>query len=766
MAVISGNEGNDNLVGTDGPDRINGRGGDDVISALGGADALAGGAGNDLLDGGMGADAMAGGTGNDTYIVDQEGDRVLESRPANGLDTVRSDVSYVLGAYLETLVLTGSASIDGAGNGQSNIINGNSGDNVLQGSAGDDELSGGDGNDRLEGGTGADIMIGGLGDDDYLVGIAEDLVIESSASGGIDQVRSYISYILSANLENLRLLGDAAIDGVGNARANTLIGNAAANGLAGADGADSLFGYGGNDSLDGGDGRDFLDGGADNDLMAGGLGNDIYEVDSRYDRVFEEDAAGGIDLVRSAVTFVLGDHVENLTLTGRAVTAGTGNDLDNVILGNAGDDILNGEAGNDVLDGGDGADTLQGGAGNDTFYIDDVGDRAFERVSGGGTDHVYSSVSFTLGPRLENLTLTGTASSGTGNREDNVIIGSLTANLLAGLEGNDQLYGGAGDDILDGGLGDDLIDGGGDRDMVDYSQASAGIQVDLNVATPQNVAGLGNDTLIGIEDVLGSRFDDALTGTAAANRLDGGDGNDVLNGVGRFNTLIGGNGDDELTGGGTLDGGEGSDVLIGVASGNSMTGGGGDDDLTGGGDLDGGAGNDSLRGGGRLFGGDGDDLLICDRDVADLLDGGAGDDWLEGAYGDDTLHGGTGNDVLIGGTANDAFVFDTPLDALTNVDYLADYRPRPENPDPDDLRPYRDTDRIHLDDAVFAALTVGQVVPLRYGSAAQDPADRIIYDSATGEIFYDADGTGAIEQILFARVDPGTAIVADDFLVI
>ena len=116
--------------------------------------------------------------------------------------------------------------------------------------------------------------------------------------------------------------------------------------------------------------------------------------------------------------------------------SGTGNTLDNIITGN---DVAN------TLDGGTGADSLLGGDGDDTYIVDNIGDKVTESA-GKGSDTVKSSVNFTLGADVENLTLTGTAISGTGNTLDNTIIGNASANTLDGAAGADSLSGGGGND--------------------------------------------------------------------------------------------------------------------------------------------------------------------------------------------------------------------------------------------------------------------------------------------------------------------------------
>ena len=349
------------------------------------ANIITGNAVANTLDGGVGADSLSGGGGNDTYIVDDLGDKVTELA-ASGTDIVQSAVNFVLGAELENLTLTGAA-ISGTGNTLANIITGNAIGNTLDGAAG------------------ADSLLGGDGDDTYVVDDLGDKVTELAANGA-DTVKSSVNFVLGAELENLTLTGTAAA-GTGNILANIITGNASANTLDGAAGADSLL---------------------------GGDGNDTYIVDNLDDLVTEL-AGKGTDTVQSGVNFTLGAELENLTLTGTAA-AGTGNILANIISGNASANTLDGAAG---------ADSLLGGDGNDTYIVDDLGDKVTE-LAANGTDIVKSSVSFTLGADIENLTLTGAAASGIGNTLGNIIIGNAAANTLDGAGGADSLSGGDGND--------------------------------------------------------------------------------------------------------------------------------------------------------------------------------------------------------------------------------------------------------------------------------------------------------------------------------
>lgn len=257
----------------------------------------------------------------------------------------------------------------------------------------------------------------------------------------------------------------------------TINGTANADTLTGKEGNDTLNGLAGNDTLIGGAGNDKLDGGTGADKMTGGTGNDTYIVDNTGDIVIEN-ANEGIDTVLSSITYTLGNNVENFTLTGTTAINGTGNALDNILIGNTAINTLTGGAGNDTLDGGAGADKLIGGTGNDTYVVDNTGDVITENANG-GTDTVQSSITYTLGANLENLTLTGTTTiNGTGNALKNTLMGNNAANILSG---------GAGDDILDGGLGNDTLIGGAGNDTYIY-RANQGVDSIDN-------AGGGTDTI-------------------------------------------------------------------------------------------------------------------------------------------------------------------------------------------------------------------------------------------------------------------------------
>jgi Ca2+-binding RTX toxin-like protein len=396
----TGDGADDTIVGDGFADRMDGGDGDDRLSGAGGNDNLTGGLGNDVLDGGADADRMAGGAGADTYYVDNFGDVIVEGADA-GIDSVYIGTQYTLGANLENLFLLGSGAINGTGNGLDNRLVGNDGANQLDGL---------DGNDRIDGKLGGDFMRGGAGDDLYTVDNLNDQVRED-ADEGTDTVRSYLSYTLPRNVENLQLLGTGDIDATGRPGVNVLNGNA---------------------------GNNVLDGRAGADTMTGGAGDDTYFVDDAGD-VVGDGANQGNDTVKAAVSYTLANNIENLILTGTANIDGTGNNQANNITGNNG---------NNVLDGKGGVDVLHGGQGNDTYHVDDPGDAVTES-NGQGFDTVVSSINFTLANNLENLTLVGGARlNGTGNGLANEIVGNAANNVLDGQKGNDTLTGGDGNDTF------------------------------------------------------------------------------------------------------------------------------------------------------------------------------------------------------------------------------------------------------------------------------------------------------------------------------
>ncbi len=317
-------------------------------------------------------------------------------------------------------------------------------------------------------------------------------------------------------------------------------------------------------------GNDVLTGGAGGDRLSGGAGHDTYTVNASGDVVVE--ASGqGIDLAKTTLAaYTLAANVENLTFIGAGNFAGTGNTLNNVINGAAGSDTLRGAGGNDSIYGSDGADQIFGGAqndglsgdagddwlvgeegrdflygwtgndvldggaendrmvgcaGDDTYVVNHSGDVVTEKT-GEGNDTVLSSITYSLGSYVENLTLTGAAAiNGTGNGGSNQITGNGAANVLSGGTGNDILSGGAGNDTLIGGQGADtyLFGLGGGSDLVSNADTDLGadeLVFGAGIGEDQLwFARSGNDLVV---SVLGTADHATLQGwySSAGNQLD------------------------------------------------------------------------------------------------------------------------------------------------------------------------------------------------------------------------------------------------------
>ena len=762
---------------TEGDDVLTGTAGDDVIDARGGNDSIAGLAGNDTLIGGLGADSLTGGAGDDTYVVDNAGDVVTESLN-EGLDTVQSAISYTLGTNVENLTLTGSNALDGTGNDLANVLVGNDAANVLAGGDGNDTLTGQGGNDILNGGLGVDVLSGGAIDDTLYVDAADTSVngdagfdvmnVVGAAGVTLDVAAASIEVAIggdgsdtftgAAATTALSLDGGAGADiltggsgndvlagGIGN---DTLIGNGGndvlnggvgADNLSGGDGDDLLYidaedtslsgglgqdavsvlpgsvgvtldvavasiedamggdgndtftgtnastnlllqGNGGNDTLlggagidalNGGSGNDLLNGGAGADILVGGTGDDTYVVDDPGDQL-TENLNEGLDTVQSSVSYTVGANLENLTLIGSANLNGTGNALANTLIGNSGDN---------VLDGGAGADTMQGGAGNDTYVIDDLGDGVTE-LANNGTDSVQSSVTYTLGTNLENLTLTGSvAINGIGNALDNMLTGNSAANTLTGGAGNDTYVVSTGDTVIE------AANQGLDTVVSDSTWTLGANLENLTLTGSANINGTGN-TLANV--LTGNSGNNTLNGGGGADTMQGAAGDDVYTvdnvgdvvteqaneGVDRVNSSIsytlGANGENlTLTGSAALTGtgNELANTLTGNSAANVLTGGAGDDlYVVGAGDsiveqLN--EGLDTVQSAVTWTLSAHIENLTLTGSAAITGTGNSGANVLDAGAGDDTLTGGAGADTLIGGAGDDTYVVDNVGDVVT-----------------------------------------------------------------------------------------------------
>lgn len=632
---------------------------------------LTGGDGADLLAGGGGADTMIGGLGNDVYSVTDAGDVVIELA-GEGTDVVyiEGDVgsTYTMGDNIENLQVATFRALH---------LIGNTLDNSISGFANFDDI--------LDGGAGADHLRGAQGNDIYYVDNAGDVIEEYEAQGH-DTVRSnFAAVTLSAWVEDLEFIGAGSFSGTGNGSDNRITGGGDADILGGAAGADLLIGGAGADTLNGGDGADVLIGGVGIDILNGGDGVDRVDYSGAASAVTvrldanrtTNDGAGGSDTL-SSIENADGSAFDDF-LVGSAGA--------NVLSGGLGRDVLLGMGGADILVGGDGvANQMQGGLGDDRYVVT-ANDTIIE-AAGEGTDTVETTLSlWTLSANVENLVFTGTgAFTGNGNASDNAIAGGVANDLLTGGAGADSLIGGDGDDVLRGGAGLDVLTGGAGIDTLDYSLATAAtvIRMDLNRTT--NDGDGATDTFSGMENVIGSAFNDVIFGNSAANVITGGAGADVLLGLGGDDILIGGSGAANTLQGGIGDdryivtasdtiveaAGEGTDTIetglyalimaanvenliftgagtfnaVGNVSANVIRGGVSNDQ------LDGGAGDDTLWGGG----------------ANDTLIGGLGGDALYGEAGNDILNGGAGDDILTGGLGDDRYVIDSLGDQIIELD--------------------------------------------------------------------------------------------------
>ncbi len=329
--------------------------------------------------------------------------------------------------------------------------------------------------------------------------------------------------------DNLGIAFSTVIENaVGGAGSDTILGNDAAN---------KLYGMAGND---------IIDGGAGIDRLYGGEGDDVFHADDANERIFELAGEGFDTVISHVVALRLRKFVEALELEGVG-RVGVGNDLDNSLTANstasflfgkggndtihggeaddrlyggAGNDAINGGGGNDVIDGGSGNNTLTGGVGDDTFFVRSAGDVVNEDV-GGGTDEIKTYVDFALPDNVENLTLFGTASVGTGNALGNQLRGTGGADNLSGgdgddvirgLDGTDTIDGGIGLDKLFGGIGEDILTGGEGADQFIFDEGDLRIK-GSRIETITDFSQVENDTirLNRIDADIGTGVDDDFT---------------------------------------------------------------------------------------------------------------------------------------------------------------------------------------------------------------------------------------------------------------
>jgi Ca2+-binding RTX toxin-like protein len=593
MPIVSGTASDDILSGTSGDDSISGYGGNDFIN---------GGDGNDMLDGGDDHDDVRGGNGND-IILAGNGDDLLYGNSGDdfldggaGFDRVGYYSGATAGVTVD-LTLQGAAQDTGqgfdtlvgiehvSGTAFSDTLIGDNGDNVLWGSAATliDGVIASTNNDMLIGGGGHDLLIAGIGNHSI------------DGGSGIDTFRFTENGASETGITlSLLLQGSAQTSGNGSWTLSGI------ENLSGSISADNLTGDGNDNVLAGDLGDDTLSGGAGNDTLYG-------------DGQINWDTHG----------------------TGRSGPIVTYADATGLYVGAV--------PGNDTLEGGLGNDQLHGGGGIDTASYASAGGGVFAFLYDGGFGEAFGGDGYDQLHGIENLTGSAFNDALYGNSLDNLVSGGGGHDDVRGGGGNDLVYGGAGDDLLYGNAGDDLLDGGDGFDRVGYySGAAAGVTVDLGLQGVAQNTGQGWDTLVGIENVSGTVYQDTITGDGNDNVLWGAASTVSPGNVATTNndTISGGGGNDLLIlgiGNHVVDGGSGIDTFRFTENGAGETG------ITLSLMLQGsvqasGNGNWALTGIENLSGSTADDSLTGDGN-ANVLAGDLGDDSLSGGAGDDTLYG-------------------------------------------------------------------------------------------------------------------------------
>ncbi len=552
--IIYGGTGDTTIIGSAGNNTIVGGSGNDIIyittlnstiSSGGGHDSITGGSGNDIIYGGAGSNTITGGSGNDS-ITGGSGNDIIYGGSGNTTITGAGGNDTLIGGYGNDFIYGGASTSTLTGGGAGESIVGGSGNDIIYGGAGSDTITGGSGNDSITGGSGNDTIYGGSGNT-TITGAGGN----NSITGG------------SGNDIIYAIAGD-----------NTLTGGS---------GDDTIFGGSANDTIYGGTGNATIVGGQGSDSIAGGSGNDII-----FGGTLASTLTGG-----SGNDSIFGSNGNDI------IYGGTGN---TTITGGTGNDSITGGTGNDIIYGGPGYNTISGGGGNVTI----VGGVGYDSNLGGGTsDTIFATNgndvlegsgfdSWLMDFGSQNMTLSDTTLSTSGgglpasvstlSGFQNVLLaagsGDFTLDasafsggaILQGGTGNDTLIGSRGPDTLEGGTGNDSLSGGGGGDTfafnsyssgsqtiyeppggaaawLDFSQAPAGVSINLSDSAPQAVmpATLNNGPLtltladpLGIDNVLGSSYNDTLIGNANDNTLIGGGGDDLIAGLGGNDVLDGG----------------------------------------------------------------------------------------------------------------------------------------------------------------------------------------------------------------------------------
>ena len=472
-------------------------------------------------------------------------------------------------------------------------------------------------------------------------------------------------------------------------------------------------------TLEGGSGNNTLDGRRGADTMIGYAGNDTYYVENPGDIVLEA-KGGGVDRVLTTISYTLGagqeiEHLAALSSTSLAALRLVGNSFAQTITGNAGDNELVGKGG---------GDKLIGRGGDDTYYVRDSSDRVFEST-GGGFDTVRTARSYALaaGQAVEvlgftdeggtdDLSLTGNAFGQTrrGNPGDNRLDGGGGADTLIGRGDNDiYIVDNAGDVALEGrGAGQDTV----------LAAVSHALKAGQAIEALEALSATGKAAL----NLTGNEFAQGLKGNAGANILDGGRGADVMAGLAGNDTYLFDDVRDVVIEGR----GQGTDTVVTTVS-------------------------TTLAAGQEI------EILRLAATVGERsldLNGNAFGQKIIGSAGANVIDGRGGTDILLGGSGRDTFMFSTKLDARV-VAHITDFSPI--------------NDTVALVQGIFSGLDAGPLATRAFKNldkAVVDADDRVLYKQSTGELFYDADGSGGSAAVKFAVLDNHAKLTHDDFFVV
>nr|MDZ8005914.1 calcium-binding protein [Nostoc sp. DedSLP05] len=655
-----------------------------------------------------------------------------------------------------------------------NITGLDNSNDVINGQGGNDKIDGLGGDDLLRGGTGNNTLIGGIGNDTLY------------ASGYYrDEIAGFNYYYVSGNNS---LNGNAGDDYLST---NFSTGNNTLNGGAG---SDTLYTQGskGNNLLFGGDGNDILNAsyfvGGDFKLISssgtntlnGGAGDDTLRAESSEGNSFLSGDDGndylsssGYDVYRSYYSF---SSSGNSTLNG-----GVGDDTllarystgNNLLSGGDGNDYLsvsgdffavtsgyyNSTSGNNTLNGGAGNDTLRAeyttgnnllssGDGNDSFYVRTsspdivLSSFATQTVDGGKGDDLlsvdYTDATGAIATTFNATTNIGEITAGKyrvsyKNIERLNIVDTVYDDNIVGNNGNDTLStGSGGKDTIDGGKGEDLL-------RVNYSNAPGGITSTFNVTT--NVGSVTEGTYrvsyknIERLNVTGTDYNDSIVGS---------NGNDTLStGYGGKDTIDGGKGDDLLSVDYTVIYSNNPQGITSTFSSTTNTG-------------------EITEGTSRVSYKNIERLHISGREYNDYIVGSNGNDTLDGGYsGSDTIIGGAGNDTLIGGNANDKLYGGSGIDTFVfnslneGVDRIYDFNATNE------------VIQISVDFSGGLSTGVLKASQFTIGTSATTGAQKFIYNSTTGALFFDSDGSaGAFGKVQFAQLSTGLSLTNNNFVVV